>query len=112
MVAQVAMQGGTYVGKFLKKGLPKNYKPFKYFDKGSMATIGRNKAVADLKVWNTQGFIAWVIWMFIHPMSLVGFANKIRVFMSWAYSYFSSDKRFRLIIRPHVKENEPEALRV
>jgi NADH:ubiquinone reductase (H+-translocating) len=112
MVAQVAMQGGTYVGKFLKKGLPKNYKPFKYFDKGSMATIGRNKAVADLKVWNTQGFIAWVIWMFIHLMSLVGFANKIRVFMSWAYSYFSSDKRFRLIIRPHVKENEPEALRV
>lgn len=107
MLAQVAMQGGTHVAKFLKKGLPENMSGFKYWDKGTMATIGRNKAVADLKIWKTQGFIAWFIWMFIHLMSLVGFANKVRVFMSWAYSYFSSDKRFRLIIRPFVKEEDP-----
>jgi NADH dehydrogenase len=106
MVAQPAMQMGTYLAKYFKRGMPQNTPDFKYFDKGSMATIGRNKAVADLKVWNTQGFIAWLIWMFIHLMSLVGFANKVRVFMSWAYSYFSSDKRFRLIIRPHIKEEE------
>jgi NADH dehydrogenase len=106
------MQMGTHLAKYFRNGMPSTFKPFKYFDKGSMATIGRNKAVADLNVWNTQGFIAWFIWMFIHLMSLVGFANKIRVFMSWAYSYFSSDKRFRLIIRPHIKENEPEPLRV
>ena len=112
MVAQVAMQMGTYLAKYFRAGLPKDVKPFRYNDKGTMATIGRNKAVADIKFWKTQGFIAWFIWMFIHLMSLVGFANKIRVFMSWAYSYFSSDKRFRLIIRPHIKENEPEALTV
>jgi NADH dehydrogenase len=112
MVAQVAMQMGTYLAKYFKRGMLPDTKPFKYFDKGSMATIGRNKAVADLKIWNTQGFIAWFIWMFIHLMSLVGFANKIRVFMSWAYSYFSSDKRFRLIIRPHIKEDMPEELAV
>jgi NADH dehydrogenase len=112
MVAQVAMQMGTYLAKYFRKGMPADMKPFKYFDKGSMATIGRNKAVADLNFWKTQGFIAWFIWMFIHLMSLVGFANKVKVFMAWAYSYFSSDKRYRLIIRPHIKENEPEALRV
>lgn len=112
MVAPVAQQMGIYLAKYFKAGQPKNNPVFSYFDKGSMATVGKHKAVVDLKFWKTQGAFAWFVWMFVHLMSLVGFANKIRVFMSWTYSYFSSDKRFRLIIRPHVKDEKEEALKV
>ena len=73
-------------------------KPFRYKDKGSMATIGRNKAVVDLKAFKTQGFFAWLIWMFVHLISLIGFKNKFFVLLSWLGSYFSYDKSNRLII--------------
>jgi NADH dehydrogenase len=85
-------------------------KPFKYQDKGSMATIGRNHAVADLKIFNkeikTQGFRAWLIWMFIHLISIVGFRNKFDVFLTWLWSYISYDKGIRLILG-WKKENKP-----
>jgi NADH dehydrogenase len=98
-MAQPAMQQGKLVARNIQNLLTnKPLKPFKYFDKGSMATIGRNKAVADLKAVKVQGFIAWLIWMFIHLVSLIGFKNKFFVFLSWIFSYFSYDKSNRLII--------------
>lgn len=103
MVAPVAMQMGTYLAKFLKSGAKDPYPDFTYVDKGSMATIGKHKAVVDLKFWKTQGTIAWFIWMFVHLMSLVGFGSKLFVFLSWMSAYFSSDKKHRLIIRPFSK---------
>jgi NADH dehydrogenase len=103
-VAQPAIQQGKLLGRnlmrFIKKQSPK---PFVYNDKGSMATIGRNKAVVDLKHFKFGGFFAWFIWMFIHLMSLVGFRNRVIVFFNWTYNYINFDKAARLIIRPFKK---------
>jgi NADH dehydrogenase len=103
MMAQPALQQGRTLGKNIIKMLAgKPLQSFTYDDKGSMATIGRNRAVADLKVFNkeyrTQGFRAWLIWMFIHLISVIGFRNKLFVLMNWMWSYFSYDKGIRLII--------------
>ena len=103
MVAPVAMQMGSYLANYLKNGARENHHVFTYVDKGSMATIGKHKAVVDLKYWKTQGTIAWFIWMFVHLMSLVGFGSKILVFLNWAGAYLGSDKKHRLIIRPFRK---------
>lgn len=98
-MAQPAMQQGNLVAKNIKRIIQKKpLKPFRYKDRGSMATIGRNRAVADLKVFKTQGLFAWFIWMFIHLISLMGFKNKFFVLMNWMMSYFSYDKSNRLII--------------
>jgi NADH dehydrogenase len=78
-------------------------KPFHYRDKGTMATIGRNKAVVDLHKIHFAGFFAWFIWMFIHLMFLVGFRNKMVVFLNWTYNYINYDKAARLIVRPFRK---------
>lgn len=101
MVAQPAIQQGENLGYNFKKLLKgdKKLKPFKYWDKGSMATIGRNKAVADINGLKVGGFLAWVIWLFIHVLFLVGFKNKIFVLLNWISSYFSYDKSNRLIIK-------------
>mgnify|MGYP001118730952 CR=1 FL=1 len=100
MMAPPAMQQGRHLAKNFKFMLQnKPLKPFKYYDKGSMATIGRNKAVVEMRGGQkTQGFIAWMIWMFVHLMYLVGFRNRIVVFINWFMSYFSYDKSNRLII--------------
>lgn len=99
MMAPPAIQQGKLVAKNLKRIMGKQeMKPFSYFDKGSMATIGRNKAVVDMKGLKWQGFFAWLVWMFVHLISLVGFKNKFFVFISWVTSYFSYDKSNRLII--------------
>ena len=93
------MQQGRLVAGNLKRLLRNEpMQPFSYADKGSMATIGRNKAVADLNRVKIQGFTAWLIWMFIHLVSLIGFKNKFFVLLSWIFSYFSYDKSNRLII--------------
>jgi len=103
-VAQPAIQQGKLLGKNLLKLIEKKpMKSFKYFDKGSMATIGRNKAVVDLKPYKFGGFFAWFIWMFVHLMSLVGFRNRVIVFFNWTYNYINFDKAARLIIRPFRK---------
>lgn len=107
-VAQVAIQMGKNTGKNIRhiiKAEP--MKPFKYFDKGSLATIGRNKAVADLGKLKFQGFFAWVVWMFVHLISLLGFRNKVVVFINWVGSYISNNGGSRLIIRRFVKEAIP-----
>ncbi|MEJ1238514.1 NAD(P)/FAD-dependent oxidoreductase [Chryseolinea sp. T2] len=98
-MAQPAIQQGKLVAGNIKRLLSSQpLQPFSYFDKGSMATIGRNKAVADLNKVKIQGFTAWLIWMFIHLVSLIGFKNKFFVLLSWIFSYFSYDKSNRLII--------------
>lgn len=105
MLAPVAQQQA----KQLKKNLlnlinNRPMQPFKYFNKGVMATIGRNKAVVDLPVWKFQGTFAWLVWMFVHIMSLVGFRNKIGAFVDWTANYFTYDKPLGLIIRPYKRE--------
>jgi len=103
-VAQPAIQQGKLLGKNLIKFVNgKPMKPFTYKDKGSMATIGRNKAVVDLKGFKFAGFFAWFVWMFIHLMALVGFRNRVIVFFNWSYNYINFDKAARLIIRPFKK---------
>lgn len=104
-VAPVAIQQGHQLAKNLvniKENKP--LESFKYFDKGSMATVGRNKAVVDIGKIRFQGVFAWFTWMFVHLMSLVGFRNKIIVFVNWLWSYFSYDRGTRLIIRTFVKD--------
>src|SRR5690606_12292203 len=99
MMAQPAIQQGRLLARNIGHLIEKRpLKPFRYNDKGSMATIGRNKAVADINKLRFQGFFAWVIWMFVHLFSLIGFRNKVIVFINWLVSYFSYDKSNRLII--------------
>ena len=103
MLAPVAMQQGKTLSKNLNKNNFSEWKPFKYFDKGTMATIGRSRAVADLKFIHLKGILAWLAWLFIHLMLLVGFRNRVIVFVNWVWNYFSYDKAIRLIIRPYKK---------
>jgi NADH:ubiquinone reductase (H+-translocating) len=104
MVAPVSIQMAHYLAHYFRSGLPEDFPSFRYVDKGSMATVGKNKAVVDLKFWKTQGTFAWLIWMFVHLMSIVGFGSKLGVLLTWMQSYFSSDKRFRLIINRYIKK--------
>jgi len=98
-MAQPAMQQGKLLAKNIKNLIDKKpLKPFRYFDKGSMATVGRNKAVVDLKSFRFQGLFAWFVWMFIHLISIIGFKNKLLTFLTWMWNYFSYDKSNRLII--------------
>ncbi|MDB5009019.1 MAG: dehydrogenase-like protein [Mucilaginibacter sp.] len=99
-VAPAAIQQGEQLGKNLEhllKGEPTE--PFKYVDKGSLATIGRNQAVADLGKLHFQGFFAWLLWGFVHIMTLAGFSNKGIVFFSWAINYFTKNSDNRLVVR-------------
>jgi NADH dehydrogenase len=99
MMAPPAMQQGRLVARNIQRMMHnKPLKPFRYSHKGSMATIGRNKAVVDMKRFQSQGFFAWFIWMFVHLISIIGFKNKFFVLTSWLWSYFSYDKSNRLII--------------
>ena len=106
MMAQPAIQQGRLVAKnILAKLFNKTLKAFFYNDKGSMATIGRNKAVVDLPKWKFQGIFAWFVWMFVHLFSLIGFRNKAIVFLNWVYNYIRFDRETRLIIRPYKNKN-------
>lgn len=99
MMAPPAMQQGELLAENIDRLIhQKPIKPFRYVDKGAMATVGRNKAVVDLKSFKFQGFFAWFVWMFVHLLSLIGFRNKVFVFINWLVSYFSYDKSNRLII--------------
>lgn len=98
-VAPPAMQQGKLVAENIKREIQKKtLKPFRYKHQGAMATVGRNRAVVDLASFKTQGFFAWLIWMFVHLISIIGFRNKFFVLLSWLWSYFSYDKSNRLII--------------
>ncbi|MBX2841397.1 MAG: NAD(P)/FAD-dependent oxidoreductase [Flammeovirgaceae bacterium] len=105
MVAQVAIQQGENLGKnILNQIKGKAPKPFQYKDLGSMATVGRNKAVVEINKFKSQGPFAWFIWMFVHLMSLVGFKNKAVVLVNWVWNYINYDRGIRLIIRPYNRQ--------
>lgn len=98
-VAQVAIQQGNLLADNLiniENGLP--LKPFHYKDLGTLATVGRNKAVADIKNIKFQGFFAWLIWLFIHLRSILGIKNKLVILIEWIWSYFTYDQSIRLIL--------------
>jgi len=101
MVAPAAIQQGNLLAKNISKMRDgKELVPFKYSDKGSLATIGKNKAVVEIGKFKVQGAIAWYIWMFVHLFSLIGFGNKVMVFFNWTANYFNSEKGARLILQP------------
>jgi NADH dehydrogenase len=105
-VAQVAIQQGENLAKNFRLMLEnKSLKPFKYQDKGSMAIIGKNKAVVDLPKpkMHFNGFFAWMIWLFVHLMSLITYRNRINTFYHWMIAYFSKDQSLRMIIRPEKR---------
>jgi NADH dehydrogenase len=97
-VATVAMQHGDYAAALVKARLKgKTMAPFKYFNKGSMATIGRASAVADVGGWKFSGYPAWLLWLFIHLMYIVAYANRVLVLIQWAWNYFTFGRAARLI---------------
>lgn len=96
-LAQVAIQQSRLLAKNLNKDAEKS---FIYKDKGTMATVGRNRAVADLGKLHLKGFPAWFIWMFIHLISILGMRNKISVLINWIWAYFSYQSSLRILIRP------------
>ena len=106
-VAQVSIQQAKLLAKNLNAltgGRPQ--KPFHYHDKGSMAIIGRNKAVADLPSpkLHFKGFIAWAMWLFIHLISLISYRNRIKTLYNWMIAYINKDQSLRFIVRPRQDE--------
>lgn len=105
-VAQPAIQQARLLAKNLNgqiKGKP--FKPFHYRDLGTMATIGRNKAIADLPYWKTQGFVAWILWLVVHLKSILGVRNKILVLTNWIWSYITMDQGLRILIRHKTRRS-------
>lgn len=104
-VAPAAIQQARWlVSNLLRSNSGSTMEPFEYRDKGSMATIGRYKAVVDVGRVHIGGLIAWLAWMFVHLMALVGFRNRLQVLMGWAWKYLSWRNTVRLIIRPYVRK--------
>jgi NADH:ubiquinone reductase (H+-translocating) len=105
-VAQVAIQQAANLAKNFKAEIrKKDWKPFRYKDLGSMATVGKSMAVVDLPFVSFHGFFAWFVWLFVHLMAILGVKNKLMVFLTWSWKYLSFDPSLRLLIRPrYVKE--------
>lgn len=100
-LAQVAIQQAHLLAtNFKNMSDGSTLKPFKYTDKGSMAIISKYNAVADLPKFSLKGFFAWLIWLFIHVIPLVGFRNKVKIAFSWFWSFLTNNPTLRLIIRP------------
>lgn len=110
MLAPVAIQQGKHLAKNLKRlAKGKDIKEFEYIEKGTMATVGRNRAVVDItSKLRFGGFLAWLIWMFVHLLQIIGIRNKIIIFSNWVWNYFTYDKGTRLIIRPFKPNWESE----
>lgn len=104
-VANVAINQAKNLAKNLLKDNPKDWKEYEYKDLGSMATIGKYRAVVDLPGWKFQGIFAWYFWMFLHLMLILSVRNKMAVFFNWMWSYFNKDSSLRLIILPNKKNN-------
>lgn len=114
-VAQVAIQQGKYIGKVVQNLVTRRpaLPPFRYWDKGNLATIGRSFAIADLGKIKLAGFFAWVLWLFIHILYLIGFRNRILVLTQWAWAYLTFQRGVRVLnpeyvtVKPHIP---PEGL--
>lgn len=118
-LAQVAIQQGKLLAENLKrmeKKKKKALKPFHYRNLGSMATVGRNRAVAEFKKVKTQGWIAWILWLVVHLRSILGVRNRISVMLNWMYNYFTYDQSLRIIVyarkAKEVKERDEREARV
>jgi NADH:ubiquinone reductase (H+-translocating) len=99
-VAPVAMQQGRYVARAIEKRLRgRSVEPFHYWDKGNLATIGRRSAVADFGALRISGLFAWLAWLFVHLMYLVGFENRVLVLIKWTYNYVTRNRGARLITK-------------
>jgi NADH dehydrogenase len=109
-ISPVAMQQGRHAARNVLAMIQRR-KPqrFRYWDKGTMATIGRNKAVADLRFVHLSGLPAWLAWLFVHIIFLVGFRNRLLVLFQWAWAYLTFDKGARLITRNFQSEQRPPA---
>lgn len=107
MLAQVAIQQGKNLAENFRRqfdGRPLN--PFKYNDKGSMAIISKYKAVVDLPRGFVKGFVAWIIWLFVHLIPITSFRNKVKLAFSWLWSFMTNDPTLRLIIRPQAPDED------
>lgn len=108
-VAQTAIQQAALLAKNMKRlatGRP--MQPFEYINKGSLATVGRNRAVADLPGFKLRGFVAWVLWSFVHLFTIMGVKNRMFVFLNWSWNYFTYDQSLRLLIKPKQKFQHQE----
>lgn len=105
-VAQVAIQQAANLARnLLNEKLGINWKIFQYKDKGSMATVGKNLAVADLPGMHFKGFVAWFLWSAVHLMSIIGVKNRFFIMWDWIWNYFSYNQTLRLLIRPKIKKD-------
>jgi NADH dehydrogenase len=105
-IAPVAIQEGKYVGKIILEGKAHEFREsFVYWDKGNMATIGRAKAVAEIKGFKFTGFFAWLIWCVVHIFFLISFRNRFRVMAEWAWYYITFRHGIRLITGHHFRES-------
>ena len=103
MLSPPAMQGGRYAARAIlaaaRGGSVKRLRPFRYVDKGAMATIGRNAAVAQTGSLRLSGFVGWLAWLIVHIYYLIGFRNRLAVLASWAWNYIRKDRSIRIIAR-------------
>lgn len=104
-VAPVAMQQGTYAARLIARRLNgESTPPFRYFDKGNLAVIGRAAAVAEIRKLKLKGLIAWLVWLFVHLMYIVQFQNRLLVFIQWGFEYFTFNRGARLITRGDARK--------
>ena len=107
-VAQVAIQMGRHAARNITRAIDRRpYTAFVYRDLGNMATIGRASAIADLGWLRLKGWIAWLAWLFVHIMNLIGFRNRVVVLVQWAWAYFSYQRAIRLITGPEPEREPP-----
>ena len=105
-LAPVALQQGKYIGNLIKNRVNNDKaEPFKYVDKGTMATIGRAKAVADIKGFKFSGIVAWLLWSLIHIFFLIGFRNRLRVFVEWVWHYITFKRGVRIISERSMRDS-------
>ena len=113
MVAQVAMQQGEEAARnILRQMAGEELRSFRYQDKGSMAVIGRNAAVANIAGWALTGFAAWLIWLLVHIAQLIGYRNRLLVLVNWAWSYFTFERMVRLILPNRLNDEEQQVVEV
>lgn len=108
-VAQGALQGGRHVARQIMRDLrSRGREPFRYHDKGDLATIGRAAAVARIGALRLSGYIAWLVWAFIHILYLIGFRNRLLVMLQWTWAYVTYQRGIRLITgQPHIELRRP-----
>jgi len=107
-VAPNAIQQGHYAAQLIGHRLRNEQtKPFHYFDKGSLATIGRNQAVAEIRQLKFSGVLAWLAWLFVHLLYIVEFENRLLIVLQWAYDYFTYNRGARLITGEHTTQSSP-----